>query len=361
MDRLAKIFFVSLWLGSMPSAAQLRIHDAKRDAAAQEAKRAADKIQSDNIFRRASSNLQISSERDIATTVADAKLEMEAAINGLRQWSDVAALRDRVNIISSAVPAEELERRKQALANANGAIKNQIAALSKSAGLDAAELKPFIDKLGDVESALGFASNHLGVDSEGSKTAMMVLDKLQGLYKSYENQFDAVNTTQARLRELRINVKKALLARLSVEEDYLLTQVALYAKYEREFKEVEHWKRQCAVPQGVSPDEYIDETLDRLATNRDDLEKAVRAIFACGSLAAERMLPGRLLTLRLAQLDHLRSIQLSAANARVYEVVLGGGIERLALFYQGGIKPEALAQMIQSLSTVGIFGKLLTQ
>jgi hypothetical protein len=361
VDCLAKILFVSLWLGSMPSAAQLRIHDAKRDAAAQEAKRAADKIQSGDIFRKASSNLQIASERDIATTVADARLEMEAAINGLRRWSDVAKLGDGVNIIPSAVPAEELERRKQALANANGSIKNQIAALSKSAGLDADELKPFIDKLGDVESALGFASNHLGVNSEGSKTAMMVLDKLQNLYKSYENQFDAVNKTQARLRELRINVKKALLARLSVEEDYLLTQVALYAKYEREFKEIEHLKNRCAIPHGISPEEYIDETLDRLATNRDDLEKAARALFACGSLAAEGMLPGRLLTLRLAQLEHLRSIQLSAANARVYEVVLGGGVERLALFYQGGIKPEALAQIIQSLSTVGIFGKLLTQ
>jgi hypothetical protein len=361
VNRITKVIFISLWLGSMPGAAQLRIHDAKRDAAAQEAKKTADRIQSGDIFRKASSNLQIISERDIATTVSDARLEMEAVINSLRQWSDVAALKDRVNIISSPVPPEEVERRKQALANANGAIKNQIAALSKSAGSDAEELKPFIDKLGDVDSALGFASSHLGVDSEATKTAMMVLDKLQGLYQSYENQFDAVNTTQARLRELRINVKKALLARLSVEEDYLLTRVALYARYEREFKEVEHWKRQCAVPQGVHSDEYIDETLDRLATNRDDIEKAVRSLFACGSLAAEGMLPGRLLTLRLAQLDHLRSIQLSAANARVYEVVLGGGVERLALFYQGGIKPEALAQMIQSLSTVGIFGKLLTQ
>jgi hypothetical protein len=360
VDRITKILFISLWLGSTPSAAQLRIHDAKRDAAAQDAKKAADKIQSGDIFRKVSSNLQIMSERDIATTVADARLEMEATINSFRQWSDVTALKDRVNIISSPVPPEEVERRKQALATANGAIKNQIAALSKSAGSDE-ELKPFIDKLGDVDSALGFASSHLGVDSEASKTAMMVLTKLQGLYQSYQNQFDAVNTTQARLRELRINVKKALLARLSVEEDYLLTQVALYARYEREFNEVEHWKRQCAVPQGVHSDEYIDETLDRLATSRDDLEKAVRSLFACGSLAAEGMLPGRLLTLRLAQLGHLRSIQLSAANARVYEVVLGGGVERLALFYQGGIKPEALAQMIQSLSTVGIFAKLLTQ
>ena len=361
MNRITKMFSISLLLCGMPSAAQVRIHDAKRDAAAQEAKKVADKIQSADIFKKESSNLQIMSDRDVATTVADAKLEMETTINGLRQWSDVAELGARITILSPPTSQEDIEKRKEALAKATEALKNEINGISKSAGSDADELKPFIDKLGDVDSVLGFASNHLNVDSEGSRAAMAVIEKLQALYKSYTNQFDAVNKTDIRLRELRVNVKRALLARLSVEEDFLLTQVALYSRYEREFKELEHWKKQCIVPQGVPPDEYIDETLDRLAGSRDDLEKAIRSLYACGSLAAEGMLPGRLLTLRLAQVDHLRSIQLSAANAKVYEAVLGGGMERLALFYQGGIKPEALAGLMQSLSTVGIFVKLLTQ
>jgi hypothetical protein len=356
-----KMLVITVFLSAVPSTAQLRIHDAKRDAAAQEAKKTVEKIQSGDVFGKQSANLEILVDRDLATTVADAKIEMESMINGLRQWRDVAELAERIKIIEPPASPGEVENRKQALANAATNLKKQITALSASAGSDADELKPLIDRLGDVESTLGFANDHLGTESEGSKTAMMVLEKLQGLYKNYQNQFDAVNKTDARLRELRINVKKALLARLSVEEDYLLTQVALYARYEREFKEVEHWKKECSVPQGVSNDEYIDETLDRLADERSSVERAVRALFACASLAAEGMLPGRLLTLRLAQLDHLRSIQLSAANARIYEVVLGGGVERLALFYQGGVKPEALAQLLQSLSTVGIFGKLLTQ
>jgi len=156
-------------------------------------------------------------------------------------------------------------------------------------------------------------------------------------------------------------MKKALLARLSVEESYLLTQIALYARNEKEQNQVAHWQKQCIVPQGIPAEEFIDATLDRLASNRTELERAVRALYACGSLAAEGMLPGRLLRLRLAQLAHLRSIQLSVANAAVYEAVLGGGVERLALFYQGGVKPETLAQLLQSLSTAGIFGKFLTQ
>jgi hypothetical protein len=63
----------------------------------------------------------------------------------------------------------------------------------------------------------------------------------------------------------------------------------------------------------------------------------------------------------MAQLEHLRSIQLSAANARVYEAVLGGGVTRLALFYQGGVRPETIAQIGQALATAGIFGKFLSE
>ena len=78
-------------------------------------------------------------------------------------------------------------------------------------------------------------------------------------------------------------------------------------------------------------------------------------------VASRGRLPERLYNLRAAELEHLHSIRLSAANAWVYETILGGGVERLALFYQGGVKPETLAQILQSLSTTGIFGKVLTQ
>lgn len=349
---------------AVPTTAQLRVHDATRDAAAQDAKKAVERIESSDIFKKQSANLQALIDRDIETTVADARVEMESMINGLRQWSDVAELSERVKSMDSQLESVELDRRKQALADATRDLTNQIKGLSVSAASDADELKPLIDGLGDIDSALKFANDNLGVDNEGAKTAMTVLEKLQGLYKSYQDQFDVVNKADTRLRELKVNVKKALLARLKVEEDYLLTQVSLYARYDQEFKQIEHWKKECAVPHGIADDEYIDATLDRLAgdpAESQQLEKAVRALYACGSLAAEGMLPGRLLNLRLAQLDHLRSIQVSAANAKVYEAVLGGGVERLALFYEGGVKPETLAQLLQSLSTAGILGKLLSQ
>lgn len=341
------------------SSAQLRIYDAKRDAAAQEAKKSADRIRNGELFRKQSANVQELIRRDISTTVADARVEMQAKINALRQWSDVDDLHTAPAETAPPPPAE-VESRKARLATSKAQIKAQIDALSAAANEDDG-LKSAVSRLGDVDAILKFADGNIAAGNAGVETAISVLDQLQGLYKSYQDQFAAVNKAAARLTELKVDVKKALLARLKVDEDYLTTQVALHQRNNLEEKQVTHWRAQCAVPANIPKEELIEVTLDRLASNPAQLERAVRALYACGSLAAEGALPQRLLKLRLAQLEHVRSIRISAANARIYETVLGGGVERLALFYQGGVKPETLAQIIQALSAAGIFGKLVTQ
>ena len=146
-----------------------------------------------------------------------------------------------------------------------------------------------------------------------------------------------------------------------MEEDYLLSRAALYDRREAELGPIRGLVKRCVIPQGVDPDEAIATTLEKLRAETSPLQRAVRILYSCTSLAARGQIPNDLYRVRLAQLEHMKSIQLSAANARVYESVLGGGVERLALFYQGGVRPETLAQVIQSLSTAGIFGKLLTQ
>src|SRR5438309_541869 len=159
-----KMLVITLLLTAAPGIAQLRIYDAKREAAAQDARKTAEKIQSGDVFRKQSANLQVLIDQDVATAVADAKLEMESMINGLRQWSDVAELSDRVESIEPPASPEEVEKRKQALTDATTNLKNQIKVLSSSAGSEADELRPLIDRLGDIDSVLGFANAHLGTE-----------------------------------------------------------------------------------------------------------------------------------------------------------------------------------------------------
>lgn len=75
------------------------------------------------------------------------------------------------------------------------------------------------------------------------------------------------------LSVLKVAVKRALLARLKVEEDALLTEVALHERSETEFKAVDHWLKQCATPQGVAKEEAIEETLDRLKLHKQAFPK----------------------------------------------------------------------------------------
>ncbi len=357
------IFLLGLLLVNRTQlSAQLRMHDAQRESIAQDAKKAAETIKSGSLFKKQAQNLQLLVERDVTTTVADARIAMLGMVNALHQWSDVKDLSEGVAGLAVPETPSDLEERKANLAKSKSELKDQITSLSAVAVKDNDGLQPLVNTIGNIDSALTFADKHLGVDDDNLTTAIGVLDRLQNLYKNYQLQFQVVNDAAKGLSDLKIGMKKALLARLKVEENALVAEIGLHSRKEMELAAVEHWRKRCRIPKGIPPEEFIDTTLDRLASgDREELDRAVRALYACGALSAEALLPLNLFKLRMAQLQHLKSIQISAANAKIYESVLGGGVERLALFYKGGVKPETVAQLLQSLSTVGIFGKFLTQ
>lgn len=346
-----------------PLVAQVRLHDAQRDSAAQDAKKIADQIQNTDLFQKQMTNLNLLNEKDVATTLADAKQEMTTAVDAFVKWSDLADLRNEISKNVQPTPTPDITAQKKQLDAQEDALNKQVAAISKTAGDSSTEVGQLANSIGQFQSALQFANDQLNSNQEAANKAISVLTQLQTLYKSYSDQMQVVNRTTAKLKDLQTNLKGALLARLKVEEDYLVAKAALYQRRENDLKTVRNLVKACQLPTQIAKDDRIDGTMEKLASarNRDALERASRVLFACTSLAAEGRLPDRLFRLRLAELEHLRSIQLSAANARVYESVFVGGVDRLALFYQGGIKPETLAQIVQALSTVGIFGKFVSQ
>ncbi|MEO8126554.1 MAG: hypothetical protein ABJF23_04860 [Bryobacteraceae bacterium] len=72
------------------------------------------------------------------------------------------------------------------------------------------------------------------------------------------------------------------------------------------------------------------------------------------ALAARVATPSRLAESRLAQEERRYAIRRDAIIARSYEAVIGTGAQRLAAYYQGGIRPETLAQLVQALATAGL-------
>ena len=356
---------ILLCLATPPAEAQLRLYDAKRNAAAQEAKKTVDKIQSHDLFKKQEDNLRRLTERDITTNVEDARLEMTTAINAFTSWSDVKALKDQIKPACMANPGPNATEAQGKLKAQEAVLNSEIKAIQASAtSASDPSLDRLANDLGQFDSALKFANDQLSLDKTAVTATIGVLDQLDSLYKGYQEQMKAIDAAKSHFRDLKIELKKALLSRLKVDEVYLLTKVALYKRCLAEFEPIQQLIERYdkhSLPQGITIDQNIDVTLKLLSGKPEDLQQVADLLFVGAALASRGQLPGRLYRLRAAELEHLHSIQSSAANARVYETILGGGVERLALFYQGGIKPETLGQIIQSLSTAGIFGKIVSQ
>ncbi len=354
-----RVAWISLLLPALLSA-QWRVFDKQRDAIAQDALREARGIQSGSVFEKQARNLRALSEKDITVILESSRVRMRGNVNSFRAWNDLELVVSIARAKTERIAPPDVTKSQSDLDAQRDSLKKEIEKL-KNVPMEE-PLKNAMNFIGEVSPALEAGQKLLNdKDAAGLEIAGAVLKDLQTLYAAYGVQLTAVNRVISQLSDLKIQVKKAVLARLKVEEDILLGRVALYERRERELEPVRRLIKAFGQPADVTTDENISVTLAGLASDRARLQRAVRALYIATAIAARAEIPDDLYQIRTAQLDHMKSIQISAANARVYEAVLGGGVQRLALFYQGGVRPETLAQVVQSLATTGIFGKLLTQ
>ncbi len=84
-------------------------------------------------------------------------------------------------------------------------------------------------------------------------------------------------------------------------------------------------------------------------------------LYDLAALIARGDTPAKLADLRYAQELQAYSIRKSAAEARVYELLVVTGVKRLALYHKGGLKPETVAAFIHALSNVAISPAILAR
>jgi hypothetical protein len=87
---------------------------------------------------------------------------------------------------------------------------------------------------------------------------------------------------------------------------------------------------------------------------RNALADRIEALHIATSLASYGELPSRVADQRLAQEEHAYSIRLSRVRARAYQLTVSTGVQRLALYHKGGIKPTLVARLVHAASTVAI-------
>jgi hypothetical protein len=86
-----------------------------------------------------------------------------------------------------------------------------------------------------------------------------------------------------------------------------------------------------------------------------------KALYDLAALIARGDTPALLAELRSAHARRAYSIRKSAVNARAYELIVSAGVKRLALYHKGGVKPETLAQFVQTISAAAITPAILSQ
>ena len=105
--------------------------------------------------------------------------------------------------------------------------------------------------------------------------------------------------------------------------------------------------------------EHVETTLERLANkartdsgrdSRDALFTLLVALHTAAAARARGDLPEKLAELRDTQEEARYSILRSGARVSADEALIRNAVARLALYYQGGIKPAQLAQLLYNLS-----------
>ena len=94
---------------------------------------------------------------------------------------------------------------------------------------------------------------------------------------------------------------------------------------------------------------------------RDMVADIPQMLFIVAALIARGSTATRLADLRMAQELHAYSIRKSAVRARAYELTVSTGVQRLALFHQGGIKPTDVAELVFAASNIAITPAILAR
>jgi chromosome segregation ATPase len=359
MKRLITSFSLLILIGAWTAQAQ-RLYDGSRDSIAQEAAAEAAAFTTGQLFETQQRNLEVLTAADIQAYLAQARQKVRAKVNSFYTWSDLHDLFQEVENSLAAPAGEDFDALKKQLEEQKAAAQAQLDALKTQTASDSGELDAVLERVGDVQSAVELALGQADVDKQTADKFFGILGEFTTLYQSYAEKMKQVEAIQGELADLKGAMKRIALDRLRVEEAYLTAQMAIEARRVQEtapLKEVlADGKAQLAklVKGSTAQSDRIQDTLTRLSWSPDELDPAVQTLFAGAALAARRDVATDLAELRLAHAFRLRSIQLSAVNARGYETIIGAGVQHLALFYRGGIKPELIAQIIHAAATIAI-------
>lgn len=349
------------------------------DLAAQEAAKLATALTSTNVFDRQLKNLDLLSQQDSAAYYLQTQRKMRANIDQFSTctWDDVSHDIDKIdklNLQPNRISPEALIQTTTDITKQIAALNSQLAALKKNLAAqnlpsaesametiaDVGQFSGFLAKVGTNQDA-GIFLGHLGTS----------INIFATILTNYNTAISNINAQTKGLADLQSSLLQVTLNRLQVQADHVNSLTAIWERNKNDLAEVNslismfRGTMNRLQDKGIGGTNQITADIAKaisLALSTDP--KGVRdpetitdvflALHHATALYAHGDMPTHLAELRQAQEEQRFSIRLSAATAEVYETVLLTGTKRLSLYYQGGIKPETIAELLRTAATIAI-------
>lgn len=93
----------------------------------------------------------------------------------------------------------------------------------------------------------------------------------------------------------------------------------------------------------------------------ESLCKMVFLLYNASAISARGYTPNRLARLRSTMEERAYSLRLSAIQSELYTQIIKNGVQRLALFHSGGLRPRTLAELVQALISIGLIPAIATR
>lgn len=351
------------------------LYNPRLDALGQDLQKAAGEVANGQVYETQLSNLdaiaKLSTERIFSSGRRGALAKIEAARTWRRLWTRVEAARLSMQLTES----QKAEWTTQAAA---------LEAQSKSATKAASDADTTLKDVADLLDGLGKAKQIAQAGSflqrrdiaDITPADLRAAAKLQAMIGNVGSIVKGLAADPALARSSSVaDQMKVELAKAEI--DYLKTLVGVEEKRLAGQQDVSDLLAaisstlvcppagSCTLkftsddgaelpPETIPGSERLEDTLQRLRTDKPKLAAVVYLLQNYAALAARAELPLRLAELRSAIEERRFAIRKEAIMARSYEQILLLGAQRIAAYYKGGIKPETLAQFASALSTAGL-------
>lgn len=347
-----------------------RLYDRSKDQAAQQAAEAAKRISSGSLFEKELKNLDALSKLEIDSMFQGEGRVMRNAVDTI-SFSTWAAVDGMVKLIEAQLQTEpiqanilDLQARRdlmqQRLKDLQAVPGPALSAPPESAELVAGIISQGIDA---DKAAAALAAASKKVDA-GSQALIEALGKVLAEGKTAAdavaaNQKNVANVA-AQLQQLRLSLSGLAAQRLQLELGHTTQLLKIW---ERALRDVDKTLRLISDYHAQSSRAGIDRqrtVIETIRTGGDPkvLDAALQSAFLASAIAARWNAADLVARLREAQEQHRYSIRRSQLEAHAYEVAIGSGAQRLAMFYKGGIRPEIIAQILYAAATASISGTI---